>query len=725
ENQKNSIIRLAIKPSDPDFPYELDALQLQLTIPKDYPEQPCSVQVLNSDIPKGFAFNLEKGYATHVDPSRSAAHQTLVRQMNWLDRNMENLLQQAPAATVRFVSNHRQTKEEMGHVAAAVDIHSAPQYNTTTAPISSSNQSSSSKPPVTLNPHHINKTITPQPATTIPKTENKRIEPKEAQKQPIFTPAELLAAENRRKQELHTLQTRFCDSFRSSNKETMITLTMIINDTDFTHEQMIGGKELFIKYHIPTLYPLEPCTIEIENKKLDKTRSNWIVLGFNEHVANGDYSLFENLNWLNRHLELLLSSPPAQKTEEQLETDKMARIQQKDLIPPVKTTQLSATAAEFKPQQPAKKSLFDEQDIVKKNKVIIVNDPSLVVDEQADEEEVEVELAEGFEQEALVHTNENESAVVNLAKPNVRKGTEIRLIDPPLENISLFRCTLLHVLVKCARCKDTVDIENIKPEQEQTESKKTERWTTCPTCTSILGVKFLGEFVHQGALSIGLLQLAGCSAYDLLPSAYIGTCGSCMVDMTSTVRLSPHDAPRTLNCFSCHAKMTCGLGDYKFVKIGSEGGERLKATEQQVMKLKKKKSKDSPLTIGEPLPDQGTCSHYRKSKRWFRFTCCNKLYPCDHCHDQQQDHPMEMAKRMVCGLCSREQTIQSGRPCVCGNEFEKAPLKGAFWEGGKGVRDKKTMSRKDPHKHKGIGKTSSKKQERVGVAGKEKNQHED
>lgn len=200
------------------------------------------------------------------------------------------------------------------------------------------------------------------------------------------------------------------------------------------------------------------------------------------------------------------------------------------------------------------------------------------------------------------------------------------------------------------------------------------------------------ELVHQGALSIGLLQLAGCTAFDILPSAYIGTCGSCMVDMTSTIRLAPHDPPHTMSCFSCHAKMTCGLGDYKFVRIGSEGGERLKADEQQVMKLKKKKKRDDHLTIGEPLPNDGTCSHYRKSKRWFRFSCCNKLFPCDECHDIHEDHDYEMAKRHICGMCSREQTISVA--CVCGHEFEKAPQKGAFWEGGKGVRNKSTMSRK-------------------------------
>ncbi|KAI8876583.1 hypothetical protein K501DRAFT_308149 [Backusella circina FSU 941] len=127
----------------------------------------------------------------------------------------------------------------------------------------------------------------------------------------------------------------------------------------------------------------------------------------------------------------------------------------------------------------------------------------------------------------------------------------------------------------------------------------------CPTCSSVIGIRFLGDFVHQGSKSIGLLQLAGCTAFDLLPSHYTGTCGECMTDMTNTLRLSPHDSPQSLHCFSCHAKMNIGLNDYRFVLLGQ---------------------------------------------------------------------------------------ALSGK-----------------------------MSRKDPHKHKGIGKTVSKKQDRVGAAGKERN----
>lgn len=42
-----------------------------------------------------------------------------------------------------------------------------------------------------------------------------------------------------------------------------------------------------------------------------------------------------------------------------------------------------------------------------------------------------------------------------------------------------------------------------------------------------------------------------------------------------------------------------------------------------------------------------------------RFPCCGRAYPCDVCHDEDQDHLMELANRMICGYCAKEQV--SGR----------------------------------------------------------------
>lgn len=42
-----------------------------------------------------------------------------------------------------------------------------------------------------------------------------------------------------------------------------------------------------------------------------------------------------------------------------------------------------------------------------------------------------------------------------------------------------------------------------------------------------------------------------------------------------------------------------------------------------------------------------------------RFPCCGKAYPCDICHDEKEDHEMQFAKKMICGVCSKEQVDEN------------------------------------------------------------------
>ncbi|CAO3702829.1 unnamed protein product [Rhizopus stolonifer] len=695
EDDKQTIVRLAIKPTDPDFPFELNTLQLQLSIPLDYPSTVCQIQVLNTDIPKGFAINLEKGYEAHV--TTVSTHSTLVRQMNWLDRNMESLLQQAPAPTVRFISHvEREDTRHLEHSDTTRPLSEKPIK--VHAPKKTSTPPSPPSPPSPQQQQQKTSSSLPQQVSSSSKSQQKHASSlsnsfiKSKLVVTKYTTEQKTQANIRRQQELKQLETRFCDSYKMRSNE-IVVLTMQINDTEFTFDL----KPLQLKYHVPLLYPLEPCTIEIESKKLDDTRKSWVQYGFDQH--NRETSLFEKLNWMNRHLQTWLTTPV--KMEEKKST-------------------LSISAPSFVPASAplASSSVFvPPKEEVRKNKVIVVNDPSYLIDDQESNEHSSEHSSDDDSEDYSDDDSDasNQASLPAIPPTNIKRGTEIRLVEPTLDNISLFRCTSLHLIVRCARCKNTTAIENIQPQQEDNK----ERWMCCPTCSSVMGVKFFAELVHQGSLSLGLVQLAGCSMYEILRSQFMATCAQCMADMPHS--LATFDSPRKLACLSCHAKITIGLGEHcRLVKLG-DGGERLVADEKQVMmKLKRKKRRqEDGLVVGEPLSDQGICSHYRKSKRWFRFPCCQKLYACDICHDSHEDHSYELARRHVCGLCSREQSIVIGKACVCGHEFEKTVHKGAFWEGGKGVRNKDVMSRKDPHKHKGIGKTSSKKQERVGASGKE------
>ncbi|ORD96109.1 YNS9 [Hepatospora eriocheir] len=128
-----------------------------------------------------------------------------------------------------------------------------------------------------------------------------------------------------------------------------------------------------------------------------------------------------------------------------------------------------------------------------------------------------------------------------------------------------------------------------------------------------------------------------------------------------------------INCYECHSL--------------------IKFCVQNIQLINKQKV---AIKQGTELPNKGACDHYSKSLRWFRFPCCNHLFPCDICHNKQMKHKADLATNMVCGLCSKEQSVK--KECPCGmNMIAKTSR---FWEGGKGNRNKQTLSKKDSRKYK-------------------------
>jgi phage FluMu protein Com len=88
-----------LTPSDPDFPFDLDHLECDVHVPAAYPKKPPQLHVKNTDIPRGFAINIEKGWDRLVQEKRGA---TLLALTNALDRNLESLLSEQKADTVKL-----------------------------------------------------------------------------------------------------------------------------------------------------------------------------------------------------------------------------------------------------------------------------------------------------------------------------------------------------------------------------------------------------------------------------------------------------------------------------------------------------------------------------------------------------------------------------------------------------------------------------------------------
>ncbi|XP_014670398.1 PREDICTED: uncharacterized protein LOC106811186 isoform X2 [Priapulus caudatus] len=284
------------------------------------------------------------------------------------------------------------------------------------------------------------------------------------------------------------------------------------------------------------------------------------------------------------------------------------------------------------------------------------------------------------------------------------KGTQVKLSRFELsETVATIIIQKVVLVLRCARCKG---------QQPLSTPARRKNVITCQKCSQQLIAVFRPSIVHQYSPVLGHLDLDNCVPFDmvLVDCEFLLCCLECSKQMTiSGLHFGQN---KDTWCHHCHTKMTVMFETVKYQKLqpGEITGEGPVHT---VGPKKQKKPTDVIIKEGQPLPDNGTCKHYKKSFRWLRFPCCGKCYPCDVCHEEKEDgHEMKFASRMICGYCCKEQAYSRDKPCVaCKGAVTKHT--GIYWEGGKGCRDKVKMSRNDAQKFSDTNKTISRKQQEL------------
>mmetsp|Transcript_13469 Transcript_13469/g.26858 ORF Transcript_13469/g.26858 Transcript_13469/m.26858 type:complete len:677 (-) Transcript_13469:126-2156(-) len=236
----------------------------------------------------------------------------------------------------------------------------------------------------------------------------------------------------------------------------------------------------------------------------------------------------------------------------------------------------------------------------------------------------------------------------------------------------------------------------------------------CGHCHARISISAHARIIHESCNTIALFCCQGCTPLDILPTCALESqCQHCSrVGLVSSFYQGRWNDK---TCRFCHTRNAFHFERISFQKVvpapqKQQGGRMGKASHERGLC-----KPDAHLTHGQPLPDTGTCSHYRHSHRWLRFPCCGKRFPCDLCHEEATDgHEMKWATRMVCGFCSLEQSL--GNRCIsCQKRLTTSSSRPEgkntrFWEGGTGQRNKRFLSVKDPHKYRNSkAKTVSKK----------------
>ncbi|KAK4666143.1 hypothetical protein QC763_406500 [Podospora pseudopauciseta] len=567
-------------PSDPDFPFDLPQLECDLHIPSKYPKSPAKLHVKNSDIPRGFAINIEKGWDKLVE-ERKGGGGTLLSLVNGLDKRLEGLLSEEKAETVKLT--------------------------------------------IFKDTRHLDRQRVEEEEEEVSKTEPVVVPPVRRAYIPLetFTQAQIAEAKARRAQEVRQLEARMgrLQHYHRSSDGIIYTLPLDPKKRAELPGELKGV--MSVQLVVPLLYPLQNLRVLLNDVEGGKE---------GEELAEG------------------VKEVEVREAEHAASVERVGQVDRGHLhvIP-----------------RPPEWGFGDD------------GTESSNYDSEDEDDEGGAELGKDSE----------EMGGSPLPTRTIEKGTAMLFPSIELHGIELLQVSVLSLNVKCDRCKTLNEVTGLKNNLDKASS--------CKKCATAFTVGYRQELVHMNSTRAGFIDATGCTVADLLPSTFVPTCGKCSHPSLGLV--SVRGETTTNICRECHARFAFKIPDVKFLDYAPGMHTRLPPTSGP-----RRKTEKLGLHAGEPLPEKGSCQHYKKSYRWFRFSCCSKVYPCDKCHDAAEEHINEWANRMICGWCSREQNYSVESCAFCGRSVIGKRGSG-YWEGGKGTRDKRLMRRGDKRKYRRVG----------------------
>ena len=611
-----------LPPSDPDFPFDLpNGLECVLHVPPTYAahgdgaEKP-RLEVRNEEMGEQWRQSIESGFGRLVNGM--GPNGTLLGLMNRLDKGLESLLTEKTPDLVTIVPNKT-------------------------------------------------KNLGPGPVGQPSKDTPRMIQPDKPFTKPsrTYTPEQLQVAAQRRETETRQLEARLgrLPGFSKSSDGIAYTLSLTPRKVQDLPQPLRIVKTVIL--FVPLLYSLQHCRVELQDVSKDVSRN--VERAFERKAKLEDGTLTALVNMLAQNMHLLAAETFEDETKEAVVMPHIEELKVDDgTTEKANAPDDSGRAHIIVIPRPPEWDAQETDDISSESGDSDSDSGSY----DSDDEET-VEKAED--------TLTAPSASASTLSETPERGISLSFPHLELYSIELLELVSLSITIKCSRCKDIMDINNLRTVSQRSAS--------CKKCASPLSISFRRELIHANANRAGYLDLEGCTVVDMLPSNFLPTCSQCSITHAAPGVVSVRGASTMAICRECHAKMTFKIPETKFLLISS-------ATRSGGPPLRKKKPKENlGITVGQELPRRGRCQHYTKSYRWFRFSCCERVFPCDRCHDEASDHPNEHANRMICGFCSREQNYRPEDCAVCkASVIKKAG--GGFWEGGKGTRDKVKMSRK-------------------------------
>ncbi|KAG9340721.1 hypothetical protein JZ751_020311 [Albula glossodonta] len=522
-------------------------------------------------------------------------------------------------------------------------------------------------------------------------------------------------------------------------------------------------KEVDIMVSFPQTYPQEVFTVDVPEdqdlpavmgRHLSQASQEWLQAkrATNELMGKVELLFRPFLRWLDRNMERLFTEGARQHGH-----NSMSPHLPTNDIRLKKDIDAERSGIRFVPYQQLQAAVCKEQTSQAESTDKHSDQGSSAASEEEDG-------AEGEEEEkgedGVAHVQEQADStrpVENVKTSDPRRGTEVRLQGLELgEETATVVARQITVTLQCSRCKVTADL---------TLTGKLPCTAQCEKCSSGISAGFRPSMLHHYSSVLGFLDLNGAVPVDLVLQDCELLVGCLACSKEGPLQLS-YGQNKEVNCQHCHTKLRILVESTRFQLI--QPRTRTQAGRGDAAHGSGRYPRDPAIQRGKPLPEKGTCKHYRQSHRWLRFSCCGRAYPCDVCHDEDQDHLMELATRMICGHCAKEQffviawtcvhghyttmappahalenqwnvsskrttkqynknnytsvvsaavrvrvrkagPLGNGKPCIsCGGMMTRGTYT-SHWEGGQGCRNKVKMNRNDRQKYANMNKTVSRK----------------
>ena len=450
EEDGGTALAFQLIPSDPDFPFEMAGLECVLHVPSSYAtEGKPRLDVKNQEMGPEWRTRVQKGFARLVAGMPSG---TLLGLMKELDKRLEGLLTDREEERITIVPNF-------------VPGTTAPQRQAVRP-----NQERRSE-------------------RTVRNTTTKPLE--------RYTTAQTEAARQRRETETRQLEARLGRAPLYSKSSDGIAYILPI--TPRKHKDLPVPLQVLksVKLFVPLLYPLEHCRVELQG--LNREAAAATEKAFESKARDSkEISLMGHVNYVAQNMHVL-----AIDAAEELKANEETNLLDSDPI------QVGESAVEGNTEQD--KGGEDDRTHVK----FIPRPPEWSTGFEEDDGS-ESDYSDSYDSDEE-STDEDANGVALPTVPEAAAPTEapergISLSFPSLElyGIELLELTSLCITIKCERCKDTMDISNLRDKTQKPES--------CKKCAMPLSVGFKRrELMHMNMARAGYLDLEGCTVVDMLP----------------------------------------------------------------------------------------------------------------------------------------------------------------------------------------------------------------